>query len=77
MREFTLYKNEDFVPFMRENNAISFIEGASFATNGKVFMIQIHDKAYFFDNKTGVKIQKAPFTDKNTNTRICFDYNSS
>lgn len=39
VKEIFLYKNEDFVPFIKSSNSIDFLKDSSFATNGQVLYI--------------------------------------
>jgi hypothetical protein len=39
VRETFLYKNEDLIPFMKNNNSVDFLKNNSFATNGQIFFI--------------------------------------
>ena len=58
VREIPLYKNEDLEPFIKQKNSVDFLKDSSFATNGQVLLIQAPKRVYFFDLRTGVRVQK-------------------
>jgi hypothetical protein len=39
VREVPLYKNNDFVPFVKSENSIDYLKDASFAINGSTLMM--------------------------------------
>jgi hypothetical protein len=39
MKEIFLQKNEDFEPFIKNQNSVDFLKESSFATNGQVLVI--------------------------------------
>lgn len=39
VKEVYLYKNEDYVPFIKRENSIDFIKESSFITNGSTLLI--------------------------------------
>ena len=71
VREVTLYKNEEFAPFIKNGNSVDFLKDSSFATNGQALVIQSSKKIYFFDLKTGVRSQKAKTSENNVNHDDC------
>lgn len=77
VREVHLYKNADFEPFIKKDNSLDFIKDSSFATNGSILILQTPNKAYFFDMKTGVRIQKANLADEYKDSKIVFDYQNN
>ena len=58
VNEVYLYKNENFEPFIKNENSVTFLKESSFATNGSLLVIQhTHkNKSYFFNLKTGIRI---------------------
>jgi hypothetical protein len=67
IREVPLYKNEQFDPFIKSNNSVDFLKESSFATNGQALVIQTSKMVYYFDLKTGVRLQKVKTTDNGLN----------
>ena len=84
VRSVFLYKNADFEPFIKSSNSVDFIRDSSFATNGQVLMIQTNLKDYYFDLKTGVRINKNKFPaaaaeggESLQNYKITYDYQNN
>lgn len=74
VKEIYLYLNKDFEPFIKKQNSIDFIKESSFTTNGQVLLIQQSSKAYFFDMKTGFRIQKVKIlNDEHKDCKLVYD----
>ena len=77
VKEVSLYKNADYEPFIKSENSLDYIKDASFAINGSTMMLQTAKKAYFFDLKTGIRIQKSTLPDEYQNSKVCFDFSNN
>jgi hypothetical protein len=80
VREVPLYKNEEFEPFIKNSNSVDFLRDSSFATNGQALVIQTKNRVYFFDLKTGVRIQKAKTSEGSANhddCRMVYDFQNN
>ena len=74
VKDVFLYKNEDYAPFIQNNNSTDFIKDSSFVTNGQTLVIQTSNRAHYFDLKTGVRQQKVSLSDIHPESLICFHY---
>jgi hypothetical protein len=80
VREVPLYKNEDFEPFIKNGNSIDFLRDSSFATNGQVLAVQTKTRVYFFDLKSGVRLQKVKTSENGANhddCRMAYDFHNN
>lgn len=77
VREVFLYKNADFIPFIKQSNSIDFIKQCSFATNGQILVVQRPRKAYYFDAKTGILIQKVVLPEEFRDAKLFYDHKNN
>ena len=80
VKDISLFKNEEQVPFVKSLNSIDFLKQSSFATNGQAIIIQTAKRVYFFDIKTGVRVQKANSSDFGINhdeCRMIYDFQNN
>ena len=80
VKETPLYKNEQFDPFIKSSNSVDFLKDSSFATNGQALVIQTHKMVYYFDLKTGVRVQKIKTSDNGLTIQDCkmvYDYHNN